>query len=253
MPARKDTTTEQALWACFYQVRDSINRNRLIEYYRSASIIIAKHLFRMYGSDISELDDFIQEAQIGLSESIERYRQDSEAEFMTYANYRIRGQILNSLKYSSERASFYDYQKRLRKSRSESVLADLTSERASFQNVGESIIRLAYTELLDSIFEAELEQFGNAPLVDDSGDASPAFNSTNPYQSYAIHDLKVVLKNRLQTLPVLEKQVIELHYYGQMAFEEIGQIVGLSKTRISQIHKTAVLALREYDAADKSI
>ncbi|WP_428243670.1 sigma-70 family RNA polymerase sigma factor [Gynuella sp.] len=253
MPATRDTQVERELWQQFMQQRDTGNRHRLMKHYRPASVIIAKHLYKLYGSDISELDDYIQEAQIALHDSIERYQPDSGAEFMTYANYRIRGQILNSLKHTSERASFYDYQKKLKKARSQSVLSDLDQDNASFHNIGESIIRLAYIELVDAIFESEPETSANAPIIDDNDEAASSQSATTPYQSCAIDNIKAKLKSRLQSLPAPQKQIIELHYYGQLGFEEIGQLLGLSKTRISQLHKQAILTLQNSEQTERSV
>ncbi len=253
MQRQKDIHKESVLWQAYWQDSNLFNRNQLIEYYYSDSKIIAKHYFYIYGVEFSELDDFIQEAQVALSESIIRFKPSSGAEFLTYASYRIRGRILNSLKTISEKASYYDYQKRKRQQRRESVTDDIADSASSFQTIGEIIIRLAYTELLDSMAESENESFVESPISDEDESLNSFSNPLNPYRSYVIDDIKTSLRSRVKQLPQVERQIVELHYFGQLGFEEIGLMVGLSKTRVFQLHKKAILSLRESAVPEDSL
>ena len=254
MQMSKDHDQERLLWQIYWQQPSLEARNRLIEFYYPQSSVIAKHYYRLYGGEGSELDDFIQEAQIALSESIERFKVDAGASFLTFASYRIRGRILNSLKFSSEKASYYDYQRRSQQQRRASIgIPSEQQESLSLQSVGELIIRLAYTELLDGMAETAADSFNEQPIRDDDDSLNNFANAINPYRSYVIADIKTSLKSRVKQLPRRQRQVIELHYYGQFAFDEIGLIMSVSKTRVSQLHKQAIEVLRNYELAESAV
>jgi len=246
---------ELNLWNEFWGDRSKVNQNALMLFYQPAVRVLAKYLFKLYGTPADDYGDFVQNGQLGLCDAIERYDVSFNAEFRTYANYRIRGFIINGMKKLSERNSFYDFQKNQRKARVDSIVPEKSNNIGLAELIGEAVIQIAYSELLDTIYvndigvglEGESLRF-DAPLVTE---APKSWN--DPYQAYSLDNLLLLVKEKILLLTETEQQVIKMHYFGGIGFLEIGQTLNVTKGRVSQIHKQAISKLQRICQTQKII
>jgi RNA polymerase sigma factor for flagellar operon FliA len=233
---------EEALWAEYGSQREGGNagiaaRNRLIEFYLPLCRTIAATLYAKRGGLEVEFPDYMQFATLGLIEAVERFDPALGFVFATYATPRIRGSILNNLEPLSEQYSQIGLRKRIEAERLESLdttepAAGRRRRRDLLAELSELTIGLALTHLLD----------GSGMMQDDDG--TQAYRQEF-YDNAEQKQLQASLARLVRALPGQERQVIRFHYYHGLEFTEIARMMELSKGRISQIHRQAILLLRD--------
>ena len=207
---------------------------------------IAHHMItRLPGS--VDPDDLIQVGMIGLMEALDRYEEMPGAQFATYAQQRIRGAMLDELRQMdwlprSARKSMRQIeaainalQQRLGRSPSEIEVA------------GELKVPIeAYHQMLFDARGAQLlhyEDFGGGE-EDDFLERNCADTDSDPLAGLLDGDLRQALIGAIADLPEREKTLMGLYYEQELNFKEIGAILGVSESRVCQIHSQAIARLR---------
>lgn len=220
---------EQQLWAEHCRgVADA--RARLIEKYLPLAKRIASALFAGRAVDDVEFGDFLQFAYVGLLEAVDRYRAEDGVQFATFATYRIRGAILNNIAKMTETGERLAYLRRARRERVKSLLEQEAGDDEGLSAMVQVLVEMAVTIQLDEIAETE------------GAEPSPAID---PYASRSYDDIQRRVREVLALLPEKDRQIIDFHYFQQIGFEEIANILLVSKGRVSQLHKRAVSSIRE--------
>jgi RNA polymerase sigma factor for flagellar operon FliA len=221
---------EEELWE--EQARGvSAARERLIQRYLPLAKRVAAGLFAARAVPDVEFGDYLHLAYVGLLEAMQRYRAGGGAQFATFATYRIRGVILNNIPKMTETGDRLSYLRRAQKDRAKSLLeADDKPAGSPLSSLMNVIVGIALTIQLDDIAETAAAE--STPAVD-------------PYASREYDDLQRRLKDVLSALPDRERQLIDYHYFHHVGFDEIGEIFGVTKGRVSQLHKRALDRVRE--------
>jgi len=199
-----------------------------------------------------DLDDLHNTGVIGLMDAIEKYDPDKNCKFKTYAEFRIKGAILDqlrsldwvprSVRQKSRRLerAYGEVEQRLGRSASEEEVAD---------SLGLQIDK--FHELLNQVRGISLvnleEIRGSGPDGDRSGsfaDIVEDVHSENPFASLKLQEMKEIIGDTIATLPEKERLVVSLYYYEDLNMKEIGSILGITESRVCQIHTKAVLRLR---------
>lgn len=187
---------------------------------------ISASLYKRRFDNILDFDDYKHYGFIGLLEAKNKYSSCKGASFDTYATYRIRGAILNGIVKHSEKMQLYAYKSRIEKDRLKSLEIPSTIDQGSlFDSFIDLTSNLAIAEFLDDM--SELDMF--------SDPESEAY-----YKSQVSSDLLL----GVEQLKGNEKLVITYHYFGSLGFQEIGDILSLTKGRISQLHRSSLDKLR---------
>jgi RNA polymerase sigma factor for flagellar operon FliA len=196
-----------------------------------------------------EVDDLVQAGMIGLLDAINRYEENHGAQFETYAVLRIRGAMLDELRSSdwmprSTRANMRKVeqamaalQQQLGRPPSESEVAkSLKLSLADYQDLlGDSGgHQLVYYE--DFHDEDGSEGFLDRYAVDDD----------DPLKSLLDTDFRQTVIDAIDALPPREKMLMGLYYEEELNLKEIGAVMGVSESRVSQLHTQAVARLRTY-------
>jgi len=223
---------ESQLWLRFTDHNDARARDELIYLYLPYARMLAAMLYAKRPNNVVEFCEYLQYANVGLIEAVDRYKSHLDAKFKTFASYRIKGAILNGLVKSTELNEQVACKKRLQKERVKSLLdnSDSNQEKGLFEELLDVAIGLALVYMLD-----------DTGLVNDPSEV----NMAEPYSNYEMSQLANRLKLVLDQLPEREAMIIRYHYYHQVGFEELSQIMGITKGRISQLHKRALIYLRE--------
>lgn len=195
-------------------------------------------------------EDAMQAGVLGLLRAIDGYRPEAAASFESYAILRIRGSILDAVRAldtvgragrEAARAiqgAIRDLQHELGRSPTEAEIAD---------RLDLSLIR--YRERLQaaSIVTVSLDE-GEARETDDEStslaDSVPDRNAVDPAEEATRRDAIVSLVREIGRLGERARMVLALYYQDEMTFKEIGQVLGVTESRVCQIHTEAVLALR---------
>jgi RNA polymerase sigma factor for flagellar operon FliA len=190
-----------------------------------------------------DLDDLVHAGVLGVFDAAEKYNPEKKVAFHSYAKHRIKGAILDSLRQ-------LDWASRDLRKRHKQVEA-LTRELCGTLGRGPTDSELA--EKLGVSLErwrrmvVEMRTVGllsaSAPRGDQESAAPrefPAKQDSQPDRMCAHAQLRAVLASAMQTLPERYQKVVFLYYTNEMTMKEIGGILGINESRVSQIHKTAL-------------
>lgn len=232
------------LWIEYVENKDKEIKKKLIENYITLVKIIAGRMYNFYGSKI-EYDDLLGYGILGLIDSIDKFDITKNIKFETYAQIRIKGAIIDNIRK-------LDWIPRSLRKKSKDVqnaiflLENKLGRSPSNKEISEQLeIPLNELELLLSDIStfnvSSLEEF----LVT-GGDSSLDIKEerNTPEDVFEKKEIKELLAYSINTLSKNEKMVISLYYYDEFTYKEIGNIMELSESRISQIHSKSILKIR---------
>ncbi|MCP4747842.1 MAG: FliA/WhiG family RNA polymerase sigma factor [Desulfobacteraceae bacterium] len=197
-----------------------------------------------------EIDDLVNVGIIGLIQAIERYDPSRDNKFMTYAVFRIKGAVLSELRSrdflgrttrkkirSLEKAYLKLEQKLGREAKDEEVARELDMNLDQFYQVKRmsSISFVSFEEIGYATKEGK-ENFISQLLS--PGDSHDALSMTT------VKEIKNALAEHIEKLPEKEKLVVSMYYSDEMTMKEIGKVLDITESRVSQIHSQAVIRLR---------
>ena len=199
-----------------------------------------------------DLDDLMNTGVIGLMDAIEKYDPEKNCKFKTYAEFRIKGAILDQLR-SLDWVPRSVRQKSRRLERAYGEVEQRLGRSASDDEVADSLgLQLdKFHELLNQVRGISLVNLEEIRGTNSDGDRTGTYadiiedvNSENPFASLKLHEMKQIIADTIATLPEKERLVVSLYYYEDLNMKEIGQILGITESRVCQIHTKSVLRLR---------
>jgi len=205
---------------------------------------IAHHLLARLPASV-QVDDLIQAGMIGLLEASRKYEASKGASFETYAGIRIRGSMMDEVRKG-------DWVPRSvhRNSRRISEAIKIVEAREGRDAHDEEIS----TELgmtLDEYFSCLKDSSGGKLFsfeeITEQGEATPEqFVANSPSPDFVVQDeaFRRSLVNEIDLLPERERMVLSLYYEEELNLKEIGLVLSVSESRVSQIHSQAALRLR---------
>jgi RNA polymerase sigma factor for flagellar operon FliA len=195
-----------------------------------------------------EVDDLIQAGMIGLLDAVSRYETDRGAQFETFAVQRIRGSMLDELRSS-------DWLPRAVRQNMRQIEAAIStlqqrvgrppSEKEIAAELGLSLYD--YQKLLTESGGHQLiyyEDFQDSGEDDHFLDRHCADSAANPLEYLLEHDFRGALVEAIEELPEREKLLMSLYYEKDLNLKEIGAVLGVTESRVCQIHSQAVARLR---------
>lgn len=195
-----------------------------------------------------ELDDLVSAGVVGLIDAFSKFDHTKRVQFKSYAQFRIRGSILDSL-----RTLDWSPRELRRKGRAvedavRSVMQRLGRLPTEQEIADEMQLTLGgYQQLLGELKGLEIGSL-HMERKEDSGDEELAYIPGSPDEDPLFRCLKGEMKQRLADaivdLPEKERMVLTLYYYEELTMKEIGLTLGVVESRVSQIHISAVVRLR---------
>ena len=200
---------------------------------------IAHHLLGRLPRSV-QLDDLIQAGMLGLLEAILHYDETKGASFETYAGIRIRGHMLDEVRRNDWVPRSVYRNARMVSAAVRLVENRLGRDAKDHEVAAELGVGLTeYHELLNDSTGAHLYGFDDVGVTDDVLKDEALGASTEPHVNVLRADMKTHLTQVINGLPKNERLVLSLYYEQDLNLKEIGDVLGVSESRASQIHSQA--------------
>ncbi len=245
-----DEKTEDELWHEYKKSRSTKIRDQFIRQYMPLVKYVAGKVSTGMPESV-EFDALVGYGQFGLLDAISKYDPDKNVKFKTYAVTRIRGAIFDELRE-------LDWVPRSVRQKSREIEDTITELEAKLGRTASDAEIAKAMGMTESEYESVVMKVSGTNILslndvwysnDDSdnmsiGDNIEAPNSMNPDVIVERKEIKRVIIQAINELPQNEKMVIILYYHEDLTFKEIGQVLNVSESRISQLHSKANLRLR---------
>lgn len=224
-------------------------REQIIREYGPLIKYIAQKIAARLPANI-ELDDLISSGVIGLMDAIEKYDPTRDNKFKTYAEFRIRGAILDELRAQDwvprsvrekakmlERAYTKIEHDKGRAPTDEEVCAELNITQDEYHdllNQVRTVSLLSYDDLNSLSKEDKRSALG---LNDNT-------RSTTPFSEVNVAHMKKMIAEAINDLPEKQRLVLSLYYYEDLNLKEIGKVLDVTESRVSQLHTQAIIRLK---------
>lgn len=224
-----------------YSEVQEISPDVLVRDYAPLVKRIAHHLVSRMPSSVQP-DDLIQSGMIGLLEAASKYDASKGASFETYAGIRIRGAMLDEIR-KGDWVPRSVHRNAREVSNAMIQLENKLGRDASDREVAEAMgVTLAeYFNILKDTQGSKLFSFEEVPGAGESGVQA---DTPNPMDQIQKRDFQRCLAEAIATLPEREQLVLSLYYDDELNLKEIGEVLGVGESRVSQIHSQAALRLR---------
>jgi RNA polymerase sigma factor FliA len=220
------------------------NLDEVVNRYAPLVKRIAHHLLLRMPASV-QIDDLIQSGMIGLLEASRKYDVTKGASFETYAGIRIRGSMLDEVR-KGDWAPRSVHRKSRKVAEAIKAIEARTGQDAKVQDIAKEMdIDLdTYYSILQDASGSRLFSFDDVMEGDDSAIESAAGELPGPCDGLQRDTFKAHLARAIDGLPDREKLVLGLYYDEELNLKEIGEVIGVSESRVSQIHSQAALRLR---------
>lgn len=224
-------------------------KDRLITEYAPLIKFIAQKIAMRLPSNI-ELDDLISSGVIGLMDAIDKYDSSRDNKFKTYAEFRIRGAILDELRAQDwVPRSVRDKSKMLDRAISKleidlgrlpedpEVAAELKMTMTEFHKLVNTVKPVSLLSIDDQATLSNVDKKSILSILDEI-----KFN--NPAAQLNVKSVKKTMTVAIEELPERQRLVLSLYYYEDLNLKEIGKILRVTESRVSQLHAQAIGKLR---------
>jgi RNA polymerase sigma factor for flagellar operon FliA len=239
------------LWRRYKGEGDEAARERLVVAYSPLVKFVAGRLGAGLPSHVDDAD-LISYGLMGLIGAIERFEPERRIKFETFAMTRIRGAIIDELRSldwvpRSVRARAREIEAAQSKLEHELQRAPTEAELAAKLGLSEDELQSSLLEIANSSVYALDELW---TISDASGDQVSLLDTISdpraddPQESLASTEIKDRLTEAVASLPEREQLVVALYYYENLTLREIGEVLGVTESRVSQLHTKAVMRLK---------
>ncbi|MCB0411532.1 MAG: FliA/WhiG family RNA polymerase sigma factor [Bdellovibrionales bacterium] len=224
-------------------------KDKLIMEYAPLIKFIAQKISARLPSNI-ELDDLISSGVIGLMDAIEKYDPTRDNKFKTYAEFRIRGSILDELRAQDwVPRSVRDKSKMLdrtimnleaefgRSPTDEEVCDKLSLSLSEFHDLINQVRPVSVLSIDDAATFSNVDKKSILNILEGT-------TCNNPFNQLNLKSVKDIVAKAIEELPERQRLVLSLYYYEDLNLKEIGKILRVTESRVSQLHAQAIARLR---------
>ena len=240
----------RALW--MYDSEGNPDKAQLVELYAPLVKRIAYHLMAKLPASV-QIDDIMQNGMIGLLDAVSRYEDGLGAQFETYAAQRIRGAMLDGLREDDWMPRSLRRDMRRVESAIQTLEQRLGRPPSETELAGEVGVPLPeYQQILQDARGHQLVYFEDfsGSEDDDFLERHIVDQDANPLGMLEDADLRRTLVKAIEDLPEREQMVMSLYYEEELNLREIGEVLGVTESRVCQLHSQAVARLRAHVFSD---
>lgn len=242
--AKKDDGDLMDLWVKYKEHGDVQARNAIIIHYSSLVNRIVNRIIYKY-KDYIDYDDLVSYGIFGLIDAINKFDINKGIKFETYGSYRIRGAIVDQIreldwiprnlrtKAKNIEEAFEKLEMKLGRQASELEIAQYLG--MGLDELQKSMGEIHTFSIL-SLDEQIMKAMGNSIHFKS--------NRATPEEDLVVEDIKNGLSQAINLLDENEKNIINLYYFEELTLREIGGIIGVSESRVSQIHSRSLIKLK---------
>ena len=239
------------LWKDYKKTNSKVSKDKLlVEYAHLVTYIGNRIAINLPGS--VDRDDIVSSGILGLIKAVETFEPERGFKFETYASHKIRGAVLDELRAldwvpRSVRQKSKDLQKVYAKLENElgripyddEVCDELNISIEGFENMLSDVAPSTIISLEETMPDrgSDSKDIRLIDTIEDPG-------SENPLKALGFAEVKNILKDTIENLPEKEKLVVALYHFEELTLKEIGAVLDISESRVSQIHSKAILKLR---------
>ncbi|MDR1315592.1 MAG: RNA polymerase sigma factor WhiG [Spirochaetales bacterium] len=241
---------EDALWRKFKKNKDSAIRDTFVRQYAPLVKYVAGKIAVSMPHNV-EFDDLVGFGVFGLFDAINKFDPDKHVKFKTYAVTRIRGAIFDELRSidwvpRSVRQKSREVEDTMRHLESSLGRAATDEELAnamgvSIKELGKTLLKISTTSMMSL---SDMWSSGEDNDKISIGDSIESPRSMNPEAIVEKEEIKQVIIRTIDELPEKEKKVLVLYYYEDLTLKEIGKVLEVTESRVSQLHTKAIIRLR---------
>jgi RNA polymerase sigma factor for flagellar operon FliA len=239
------------LWKDFKETGSKVAKDKLLLEYAPLVKYIAQRIAINLPASVDR-DDLVSSGILGLVKAVETFEPERGFKFETYAGHKIRGAILDDLRAMdwvprSVRQKARDLQRVYAKLENElgrmpyddEVCKELNISMKEFEEILSEVTPATIVSLEEAMPDRETDskELRIIDTIEDPG-------SENPLKELGFNEVKDILKEAIAGLPEKEKLVIALYHYEELTLKEIGVVLDISESRVSQIHSKVILKLR---------
>ena len=240
-PVIRDTLT------AMYTAKGHLDREHMIRQYVPLVRRLAHHMIAKLPANV-ELDDLIQVGMIGLSEALTRYEVAQGVQFETFATQRIRGAMIDELREGDwmsrgSRKSQKDIERAVQ--RAEQKLGRVAKESEIAEELGMTLTD--YQDLLGKVRGTQLvylEDMSGGDEDESFLDRHAADTEADPLSQLRDARLRTALVAAIEALPEREQYIMSMYYEKDLNLKEIAAVLGVTESRVCQLHSQAVARLR---------
>ena len=239
------------MWLEYRRSGDQALRDRLILTYAPLVKYVAGRLGSGLPAHVDE-GDLVSYGLLGLMGAIERYDPDRDVKFETYAISRIKGAIIDELRAMdwvprSVRSRAREIERAIAELEKKLLRAPTDEEIAKKIGISEEDLEESLTEIarssiaaLDELWTVSSTGGDQIALIDTIEDTE----APDPQGSLSATEMREAIGEAIARLPEREKLVVTLYYYEELTLREIGEVLGVTESRVSQLHTKAILRLK---------
>jgi len=223
---------------------NQIDKSVLLEKYTVLVKRIAYHLLARLPASVI-VDDLIQSGMIGLFEAANNFDNSKGASFETFAGIRIRGSMLDEIRRGDWTPRSVHKNSRLIAETIKQLEAKNGRDVTDIEVAEELEISLNdYHQMLSEVSTGKILGIDDLGVNEDAINIDKSYRSHDPYQSIEYSAFKKGLSECISTLPEREALVLSLYYDEELNLREIGKVLDVSESRVSQIHSQAMHRLK---------
>ena len=242
-----DEKGKTALWEEYSQTKDPKIREKLILQYSELVKIVAGRLVMYLGYTV-EYDDLVGYGIFGLIDAIDKFELTKGVKFETYASLRIRGAILDQIR----KMDWIPRTLRQKQKKLEQAMHEFEVEfgRAATSEELSKKMDISVEELKGLVNQTQIASLVSLDeYLEQGSDISPEGNNKacfeSPEQVIDRQELKRTLTEAIEALNDNEQKVIAFYYFEELTLKEISKVLGVSESRVSQLHTKALKKMRE--------
>jgi RNA polymerase sigma factor FliA len=239
------------LWREYKETSSKVAKDKLLVEYAHIVKYITQRLAVNLPASVDR-DDLMSAGIMGLIKAVETFEPERGFKFETFAGHKIRGAILDELRAldwvpRSVRQKSRDLQRAFAKLENElgrapyddEVCASMGITMQEFEEMLADVTPTTIISLEEAMPDRETDskEIRIIDTIEDPG-------SENPLKELGFAEVKAILKDAIANLPEKEKLVIALYHYEELTLKEIGVVLDITESRVSQIHSKAILKLR---------